>query len=225
MQPPCHHHLADTTQVGHGRVGGSWGEERGCRQPTPFRAAAVYSSPGKPGAALQASWTTSATAFDSQALRSSEVLRSISFTRFSCPSPASSLWPGQINTLPQLQSQGHNWASFQKHKISASTEQKFPSNLQPKPSAAGVEMPSPRTGWEQGLLKSGVYTEDTNHTVLTETAPVGHRAGSPGMTHVRSGRGVTIYYLLIVNIPLTHWNFEFTLPTLLVFKTSTAFEK
>lgn len=60
--------------------------------------------------------------------------------------------------------------------------------------------------------------------VLTEIAPGGHRA-SPGMIHGFSGRGVAIYYLLNVNIPLTHWNFEFTLPTLLIFKTSTAFEK
>lgn len=36
---------------------------------------------------------------------------------------------------------------------------------------------------------------------------------------------VTIYCLLDVSIPLTHWNSEFTLPTLLIFKTSTAFER
>lgn len=39
--------------------------------------------------------------------------------------------------------------------------------------------------------------------VLAEPAPGGHRA-SPGMIRVFFGRGAAIYYLLNVNIPLTH---------------------
>lgn len=45
---------------------GGWaapeGEEQGCPQPAPFRAAAAFSTLGKPGASLQAARTTSATA-------------------------------------------------------------------------------------------------------------------------------------------------------------------
>lgn len=53
MQPP-RHHLEDTTQVGHTlRVGGSWGKEQGCAQPTPSQAAAAHSSPGRPVASYR----------------------------------------------------------------------------------------------------------------------------------------------------------------------------